>query len=203
MRRSSLAGILAVAFCLLGAGVLLAQEEPAAATQTSEEVAIAAENAMAEMSAQEATAVASAQESDSASIAGPDAKVPEWVWGEVTSVDKDNAQFEIKHLDYETYEEVTKVIKANEKTLFENAGAVGDLKIGDKVTIDYMTKDGAAVAELVVLEKTGAAGVSESADEPVVPAEDEAVSAEAEPSAPAPAASTAPVEASVPAAPTA
>jgi hypothetical protein len=111
------------------------------------------------------------------------------VWGEVTSVDKDNAQFEIKHLDYETYEEVTKTIKVNEKTLFENAANVSDLKIGDKVTIDYTTKDGAAFAELVVLEKETATGVSEAGDEPVAPAEDVADLPEAGSTASSPAAS--------------
>ena len=188
MRRCSMLGILALALCFSGTGILLAQEEAAAITQTSEEIAIAAENAMPQMPAseatavalaQEATAAASAQETASASIAGPDVKVPEWVWGEVTSVDKDNSLFEIRHLDYETYEEVTKIIKVDSKTLFENAGTVGDLAIGDKVTIDYMTKDGAAVAELVVLEKGSVAGISESADEPVAPAEADAAAAPA------------------------
>ncbi len=166
-----------ISACFLGAGLLAAQEEPADVVENV--IAAAMESEAPAVSPQEATRTASIDEKTPVSAVAPDAKVPEWVWGEVTSVDKDNNSFEIKHLDYETYEEVTKVIRVDEKTLFENASVVSDLKIGDKVTIDYKTKDGAAFAELVVLEKdrpiesTPAVAEEDDADmaESVVPAQ--------------------------------
>lgn len=82
-------------------------------------------------------------------------KVPtnEWVWGEVVSVDKDNKQFVIKHLDYDTYEEVQTTLKVDDKTLLENATDLSEIKQGDHVTVDYKIADGINTAGLVVVDK--------------------------------------------------
>ena len=84
---------------------------------------------------------------------GAQEKNTEWVWGEVVSVDQSNKQFVIKHMDYESYEEVKTPIKIDEKTLFENAAGISEIKAGDHLTVDYRTKDGSNAAELVVVEK--------------------------------------------------
>src|SRR5512135_87067 len=50
-----------------------------------------------------------------ASQAQPEEKTTEWVWGEVVSVDPEKKEVVIKHLDYETYEEVQTALKVDDK----------------------------------------------------------------------------------------
>jgi hypothetical protein len=83
---------------------------------------------------------------------------PQWVWGEVVAVDPASGTLEIKHLDYETYEEVKKTITISKSTVFENVTDLSGVKPGDKVTIDYRPQDGFKVADMIVVEiETGAA----------------------------------------------
>jgi len=77
----------------------------------------------------------------------------EWMWGEVVSLDEGTKQITIKHLDYETYEEVQTTITIDDKTLFENAKEMKEIKPGDHLTVDYKTRDGLKVASLVVVER--------------------------------------------------
>ncbi len=88
-------------------------------------------------------------------------KVAEWVWGEVVSVDEANKQLVIKHLDYETYEEVQTTLSLGDKTLLENAAGLNEVKPGDYVTVDYTKEGSANIAGLIVVEK------KESASAPV------------------------------------
>ena len=155
--------VLTAALFLFGAAAAGAQESATNASVRAEE------------------SVAPAASQDMAMTAKADTTAPEWVWGEVTSVEAANNQFMIKHLDYETYEEVTKTIKVDPKTLFENVSGLSDMKIGDRVTIDYKTSAAGATAELVVVEKEKPAGTAESAEavSPAEPAESAANAASA------------------------
>lgn len=82
-----------------------------------------------------------------------EAKPSEWVWGEVVSVDSENKQIVLKHLDYDTYEEVQTTLKVGDKTLFENVGALGDIKPGNHLTADFKIVAGSNNADLIVVEK--------------------------------------------------
>ena len=77
--------------------------------------------------------------------------------GEVVSVDPANKQIVIKHLDYESYEEVQTTLIINEKTLFENVTDLTGIKAGDHITVDYNIDGKNNVADLVVVEKGEAA----------------------------------------------
>jgi Cu/Ag efflux protein CusF len=105
----------------------------------------------------------------------------EWIWGEVVSVDPSSSSITIKHLDYDTYEEVRTVLTFKEKTLFENVRDMAEIVVGDRVTADYRTQDGQNLVEMVVVDRpvneqaTGAPVVIPQA--PVV--QPEAVSQEA------------------------
>jgi hypothetical protein len=90
-------------------------------------------------------------------------KAPQWVWGEVVSMDQVNKQIVIKHLDYETYEEVQTTLKADDKTIFENISGLSDIRPKDHITVDYNTLDNVNIAELVVVDKEQAMTMDESA----------------------------------------
>ena len=95
-------------------------------------------------------------------------KTLEWVWGEVVAVAPQNKEIVIKHLDYETYEEVQMTLKVTDKTAFENASQLSDIRLKDHITVDYYVKDGANVAELIVVEKEDIGKTEEAAPAPVV-----------------------------------
>jgi hypothetical protein len=80
-------------------------------------------------------------------------KTTEWVWGEVVSVDKDNRQLTVKHLDYDTYDEIQTVLTLDDKTLLENVSDLGEVQPGDHVTVDYRSEAGSNIAGLIVVEK--------------------------------------------------
>ncbi len=165
--RKILMCALAALFVSFAAGTVLAQEDNTLAPAMNEEAAggnavsneaqAPAQPAASESNAVEAPAPSSPESgaltNASASSTPREIVAPQWIWGEVVSVDKANNQLQIKHLDYETYEEVTKVIQVDSGTLYENAGGLGDLKPGDSVTVDFKMKEGAQVAELVVVDK--------------------------------------------------
>lgn len=80
-------------------------------------------------------------------------KPAEWVWGEVVSVDTEKKQIVLKHLDYDTYEEVQTTLNVGDKTLFENVVGLGEIKIGNHLTADFKIVSGSNIADLVVVEK--------------------------------------------------
>lgn len=107
-----------------------------------------------------AVPVAAAPETETAApaAAAPEAKTdqdftPEWLWGEVVSVNPTLNQLVVKHMDYESYEEVQTTLTIEEKTMFENASDLTHVLVGDHVTVDYKTKDGSNIIELIVVEK--------------------------------------------------
>ncbi len=98
--------------------------------------------------------VANAENVESVISAAPaEAKTTEWVWGEVVSVDTENKQIVLKHLDYDTYEEVQTTLKVGDKTLFENVAALGEIKAGNHLTADFKIAAGSNIADLIVVEK--------------------------------------------------
>ncbi len=128
--------------------------------------------------AQEEGAVSNAVVSEEVPQVEPEmsqGEATEWVWGEVVSVDAANKQAVIKHLDYESYEEVEITVKVDDQTKFENAADLSEIKAGDHVTIDYKIVDGANIAEFMVVEKeqTGEEAPAESAVEVEAPAQQE------------------------------
>lgn len=100
---------------------------------------------------QEAAVPVSEEVSKSAEPAAE--KTAEWVWGEVVSVDKENKQLVIKHLDYDTYEEVQTALKLDDKTLLENVTDLGEIQPRDHVTVDYRVEKGSNLVGLIVVEK--------------------------------------------------
>jgi hypothetical protein len=169
VRRSVGIAIVVVGIGILFSCVLFAQEEQKSANQeaTANVSATPVEVSQAPAAAPDTGTLVKAANEETAPIeekmtpaaqnaeqkTGAQEKNTEWVWGEVVSVDQSNQEFVIKHMDYESYEEVKTPIKTNEKTLFENAAGISEIKAGDHLTVDYKTKDGSNVAELVVVEK--------------------------------------------------
>jgi hypothetical protein len=101
------------------------------------------------------TAAAWAQDSttDPSQSAAPSSDIEvQWLWGEVVTVG--DTELTVKTLDYETDTEKEVKLFADEKTVFENAKAVTDIKPQDTVSIDYvMSKDGKNVAKTISVEK--------------------------------------------------
>jgi hypothetical protein len=93
-------------------------------------------------------------------------KALEWVWGEVIEVAPEKKEIIIKHLDYETYEEVQMALVVTDKTSFENASQLKDIRLKDHVTVDYYVKDGANICEFIVIEKNGDSKTSENVSTP-------------------------------------
>lgn len=86
----------------------------------------------------------------------PAAAEPEtqWIWGEVVSVDIPANEISVKYLDYETDNEKEMKIGVNEKTTYENAGSINDLKAGNTISVDYVsTPDGKNTAKNISIEK--------------------------------------------------
>ncbi len=164
--------VFCVIFCLMlfSAGVLFAQEETKEVAKSEVVASIAqTEPASAETPAepvQEVKTVSIANEEQSnattetvakESEAAQEVDSTEWVWGEVVSTDANKKEVVIKHLNYDTYEEVQTTITLNDKTLLENAADLSAISSGDHVTVDYKVQDGANVAGLIVVEKKEAA----------------------------------------------
>lgn len=77
-----------------------------------------------------------------------------WLWGEVTAVDAQKRQLSVKYLDYDMDAEKEAVIKADDKTTYENANSFADIKVSDTVSVDYVTgPDGAYLARHISVER--------------------------------------------------
>jgi len=136
MKVSKLVLVFGVIFSLSFIAVGAAQDQQADSTRS-------APDASQEVVAPMEEAVAPAAE-----------KTTEWVWGEVVSVDKENKELVIKHLDYDTYEEVQTALKLDDKTLLENVTDLGEIQPRDHVTVDYKADKGSNIAGLIVIEKS-------------------------------------------------
>ena len=130
--------------------------EPSVQQETGETIAlpgteaVPAVGAEAEVQAPEAEAGVPMMQA----VPSPDAseKIPEWLWGEVVSVDREAKAIVIKHLDYDTYEETMTTLLANNETKLENVDSLDKIKVSNNVSVDYLTKEGLRVAQLIVVE---------------------------------------------------
>lgn len=77
----------------------------------------------------------------------------QWVWGEVVSVDLSNKVVVVKYLDYETDQEKEIILATDDKTTFESAASIEELKPKDTVSIDYISADGKNIAQNISVEK--------------------------------------------------
>jgi hypothetical protein len=79
---------------------------------------------------------------------------PQWLWGEVETVNAQAKTIQVKYLDYDTDIEKELVLTVDAKTKFENAKGLEDIKTQDTVSVDYFTgSDGVNLAVAVSLEK--------------------------------------------------
>ena len=86
-----------------------------------------------------------------------------WLWGPVVSVDSQNNQVMVKYFDYENDQEKEMTLTIDEKTSFENVRSLGDIKINDALSIDYIASvDGKNIARNLSVEKP---------EEPILPTE--------------------------------
>jgi len=78
----------------------------------------------------------------------------QWLYGEVVSVDAAAKTVTIKYLDYEADKEKEAVIIIDDKTSFENAASLADIKPKDALSVDYTVgKDGKYTAKDISVEK--------------------------------------------------
>jgi len=97
-----------------------------------------------------------AQEKKSSAQADLSAGEPDilWLWGEVSAVDTDKGVITVKYLDYETDTEKEAAIYADEKTAYENASSIADIKPKDIVSVDYVSgAQGSNIARNISVEK--------------------------------------------------
>jgi hypothetical protein len=96
-----------------------------------------------------------------------------WLWGEVNSIDSGKGIISIKYLDYETDTEKEAVIYADDKTTYENAKSLTDIKPKDIVSVDYVTgAQGSSIARNISVERpedTQAMGEGTALDEELKP----------------------------------
>jgi len=88
----------------------------------------------------------------------------QWLWGEVVSVDLQKNELLVKYLDYETDQEKEVKINVDDKTIYENASSMLEIKPLDTVSIDYIiSPDGSNLAGNISLEKLENEGAPEEA----------------------------------------
>ncbi|MCU0666523.1 MAG: hypothetical protein MUF05_05475 [Candidatus Omnitrophica bacterium] len=81
------------------------------------------------------------------------AEGPQWVWGEVVSVDPAAKVIKVKYLDYETDTEKEMDLKVNEATTFEGVGSLEEIKLQDMVSIDWaLGPGGVSLAQTISRE---------------------------------------------------
>jgi len=86
----------------------------------------------------------------------------QWLWGEVASMDTQKNELVVKYLDYETDQEKEITITVNDKTTYENAKILSDIKPKDTVGIDYTVgAEGKNIAKNISLEKPQGAEATE------------------------------------------
>lgn len=79
---------------------------------------------------------------------------PQWLWGEVVSVNAQSKTIQVKYLDYDTDIEKELVLSVDEKTGYENAKGLEDIKMQDTISVDYLVSpDGVNLAVTISLEK--------------------------------------------------
>ncbi|MBI5145563.1 MAG: hypothetical protein HZA27_05215 [Candidatus Omnitrophica bacterium] len=78
----------------------------------------------------------------------------QWVWGEVVSVSLENKEILVKYMDYETDNEKEMSVVVDDKTIYENAKSLEEIKPQDTLSIDYIvTAEGKNIAKTIGVEK--------------------------------------------------
>lgn len=115
-------------------------------------------------------------EGTSETVTGPADQAPDtqWVWGEIVSVDAAKNELTVKYLDYETDQEKELVFAVNDKTTYENARSLSDIKAQSPAGIDYIVDgEGKNIARNISVENVeGLASEGQPLQEapaPVVP----------------------------------
>jgi len=151
-------------FIFLITGLTFAQDktQESAPGQTKEQVpaqpeaeAVAPVEA-ATTAAPEAEAVAPVEAATTAAPAEGAKTEPEiqWVWGEVVSTNPINNELLVKYVDYDTDSEKEITISSDDKTTYENAKSIDEIKVRDSVSVDYaVSADGKNLAKNISLEK--------------------------------------------------
>jgi len=110
-----------------------------------------------QVSAQLAVETAAPVEAATPAAPAEEAKIgPEiqWVWGEVVSTNPINNELLVKYVDYDTDSEKEITIGIDDKTTYENAKSIDEIKVRDSVSIDYaISADGKNLALNISLEK--------------------------------------------------
>ena len=141
-----LVSVFSAIFLITGLTFAQEQAQESAPGQTKEQV-----------SAQSVAEALAQVEAAPAAKPAEEAKVePEiqWVWGEVVSTNPINNEVLVKYVDYDTDSEKEITISADDKTTYENAKSIDEIKVGDSVSIDYeISADGKNLAKNISLEK--------------------------------------------------
>jgi hypothetical protein len=78
----------------------------------------------------------------------------QWIWGEAVSVDAASSSIKVKYLDYESDTEKEIAITVDNKTTYENAKSLEEIKAKDTVSIDYLVSPGGQnLAKNISVEK--------------------------------------------------
>lgn len=77
----------------------------------------------------------------------------QWILGKVVLLDLANNSFTVHYVDYDTNSEQDLTFVTDDKTTYENAGSLADLKPNDNVSIDYIIVDGKNIARVIGTEK--------------------------------------------------
>jgi hypothetical protein len=87
-------------------------------------------------------------------LTAPAESETQWLWGEIVSVDLPKKVLLVKYLDYETDQEKEVRVYVDDRTTYENAGSIVEMKPLDTVAIDYtIDQEGANLATNISLEK--------------------------------------------------
>lgn len=76
-----------------------------------------------------------------------------WVWGEVKGVDPGASMLTVTYMDYQTDEEKELVLTVDPETEFEGVKDLGEVKLGDTASIDYILKDDKNIAKNISIEE--------------------------------------------------
>jgi len=79
---------------------------------------------------------------------------PQWLWGEVVSVNTQSKTIQVKYLDYDTDIEKELVLTVDGQTKYENASGLDEIKPQDTISVDYIVSpDGVNLAAAISVEK--------------------------------------------------
>ncbi|MCU0650613.1 MAG: hypothetical protein MUC52_00060 [Candidatus Omnitrophica bacterium] len=79
---------------------------------------------------------------------------PQWLWGEVETVNAQAKTLQVKYLDYDTDIEKELTLATDEKTKYENVKGLEEIKPQDTISVDYVIgSDGGNLAVDISVEK--------------------------------------------------